>query len=157
MSSGYTRPHYNPRDDYGGGGLGGMNQYSMHPHDYANWGFIILYLVIILGSLLGNGFFLLVVKKNPSLHRTAHYMLSTLAIRDIIVTIMVIPFVIDSQVRDLQTYRQSCHVIRVLDPQLERTALFVQFSMILFGSTFQCLNVAKPSLFLGNIDLTHIP
>ena len=96
MSSGYQRPQYNPRDEYRG-----WQNMPMHPYDYANWGYIILYLVIILGSLLGNIFFLLVVKKNPNLHRTVHYMFSTLAIRDIIVTVLVVPFVIDSQVSQL--------------------------------------------------------
>ena len=95
MSSYNQRPQYNPRDEY----RGWQQNMPMNKYDYANWGYIILYLVIILGSLIGNGFFLLVVKRNPNLHRTAHYMLSTLAIRDIIVTILVIPFVIDSQVR----------------------------------------------------------
>jgi hypothetical protein len=71
---------------------------NVHPYDYANWGYIILYLVVILTSLFGNGLFLAVIKKNQHLRRTHNFFLGTLAIRDIIVTILVVPFVIDSQV-----------------------------------------------------------
>ena len=62
------------------------------------WGYVILYLVVILGSLLLNGLFLAVVKKCPSLHRTCHFFFACVAARDLIVTILVIPFVISSQV-----------------------------------------------------------
>ena len=93
MSS-YTRPNYEPR----GYNPNGYFHNPIHPYDYANWGYIILYLVIILGSLILNTLFILVVKKNKNLHRTAHFLLATLAVRDLIVTILVVPFVIDSQV-----------------------------------------------------------
>ena len=71
---------------------------SKHTQDVANWGYIILYLFVILGSLIGNGLFLFTIKKNQNLRRSHHFLLSSLAIRDLIVTILVIPFVMDSQV-----------------------------------------------------------
>ena len=86
-----------------------MNSYYDNPYngqrfggkqnqDVANWGFIILYLCVILGSLVGNGLFLFTIKKNQHLRRSHHFLLSSLAIRDLIVTILVIPFAMDSQV-----------------------------------------------------------
>ena len=66
--------------------------------DYVNWGYMILYFVVILGSLVGNGLFLFTVRKNRRLRRTPHFLLCSLAIRDLIVSILVVPFVIDSQV-----------------------------------------------------------
>ena len=71
---------------------------NIQPYDVANWGYIILYLIVILVSLVGNGLFLFTVKKNPALRRTQHFMLASLAARDLIVSILVVPFVIDSQV-----------------------------------------------------------
>ena len=62
------------------------------------WGYMILYLVVILGSLILNGLFLAVIKKCPTLHRTCHFLFACVAARDLIVTILVIPFVISSQV-----------------------------------------------------------
>ncbi len=53
---------------------------------------------MLLGGLLLNGFFLWTVSKNPILHRTVHYFLSCLAVRDIIVCLAVLPFVMHSQV-----------------------------------------------------------
>lgn len=66
--------------------------------DVANWGYIILYLFVILGSIIGNGLFLFTIKKNQNLRRAHHFLLSSLAIRDLIVTVLVIPFAMDSQV-----------------------------------------------------------
>ena len=66
--------------------------------DNAQWGYIILYLVVIIGSLIGNCLFLFTIKKNQHLWRTPHFLLSSLALRDLIVTILVVPFVLDSQV-----------------------------------------------------------
>ena len=71
---------------------------SKQPQDIANWGYIILYLFVIVGSLIGNGLFLFTIKKNPNMRRSHHFLLSSLAIRDLIVTILVIPFAMDSQV-----------------------------------------------------------
>ena len=71
---------------------------SIYPHDYANWGYIILYLVVIIVSLVGNSLFLFTIKKNQNLRRTHHFFLAVISIRDLIVTILVVPFVIDSQV-----------------------------------------------------------
>ena len=71
---------------------------SKQAHDVANWGYIILYLFVILGSLIGNGLFLFTIKRNQNLRRSHHFLLSSLAIRDLIVTILVIPFAMDSQV-----------------------------------------------------------
>ena len=72
---------------------------NYHLQDYSsNWGYVIVYLIVILVSLLGNGLFLFTVKKNPRLKRTPHYMLASLALRDLIVSLLVVPFVIDSQV-----------------------------------------------------------
>ena len=47
---------------------------------------------------MGNSFFLWTIKKNVNLRRTPHFMLAALAIRDLIVTVAVVPFIIDSQV-----------------------------------------------------------
>ena len=77
---------------------------SKQTQDVANWGYIILYLVVILGSLIGNGLFLFTIKKNQHLRRSHHFLLSSLAIRDLIVTILVIPFAMDSQVYPDQKY-----------------------------------------------------
>ena len=71
---------------------------NVNKNDYANWGYIILYLVVILFSLVGNSLFLATIKKNQHLRKTHHFFLAFLAIRDLIVTIFVIPFVIDYQV-----------------------------------------------------------
>ena len=71
---------------------------NVHPYDYANWGYIILYLVVILFSLCGNSLFLMTIKKNQHFRRTHHIFLAFLSMRDLIVTILVVPFVIDSQV-----------------------------------------------------------
>ena len=72
---------------------------NVHKHDYANWGYIILYLVVILASFVGNSLFLMTIKKSPQLRRTHHFFLAFLSIRDLIVTFLVVPFVIDSQVK----------------------------------------------------------
>lgn len=77
----------------------GYNQNQVHPYDYANWGYIILYLVVILGGVIGNGLFVFTVMKNTNLHRSIHFLLASLAVRDLIVAVTVVPFVIDSQVR----------------------------------------------------------
>ena len=74
------------------------NPHGIHPYDYANWGYTILYLVVIVGGLVGNGLFAYVVIKNRDLHRSAHFLLASLAIRDVVVAVSVVPFVIDSQV-----------------------------------------------------------
>lgn len=71
---------------------------NIHQNDYANWGYIILYLVVILASLVGNSMFLTVIKKSQHLRRTHHFFLATIAIRDLVVTLLVVPFVMDSQV-----------------------------------------------------------
>ena len=71
---------------------------NSYQYDVANWGYIILYLVVILFSLFGNALFLFTIKKNPQLRKTQHFFLAALAARDLIVTLLVIPFVIDSQV-----------------------------------------------------------
>ena len=85
-------------DNYNNRYYDGQRFGSKHTQDVANWGYIILYLFVILGSLIGNGLFLFTIKKNENLRRSHHYLLSSLAIRDLIVTILVIPFVMDSQV-----------------------------------------------------------
>ena len=41
------------------------------------------------------------VKKNVNLRRTPHFIMAALAIRDLLVTLSVVPFVIDSQVRQV--------------------------------------------------------
>ena len=83
----------------------GFRRYgNVQPYDVANWGYIILYLIVILVSLVGNGLFLFTVKKNPALRRTPHFMLASLAARDLIVSILVIPFVIDSEVPNIIYY-----------------------------------------------------
>ena len=53
---------------------------SKQTQDVANWGYIILYLVVILGSLIGNGLFLFTIKKNQHLRRSHHFLLSSLYI-----------------------------------------------------------------------------
>ena len=93
---------YNRRDQgcqhRGGTWSQTVNFGSKHPHDVAQWGYIILYLVVIIGSMIGNCIFLFTIKKNQHLRSTPHFLLSSLALRDLIVTILVIPFVMDSQV-----------------------------------------------------------
>ena len=85
---------------------------NIQPYDVANWGYIILYLIVILVSLVGNGLFLFTVKKNPALRRTQHFMLASLAARDLIVSILVVPFVIDSQVNPICTLKGfPCNVV----------------------------------------------
>jgi hypothetical protein len=53
--------------------------------------------VVILGSVVGNSLFLWTLKRNAHLRRTPHLIIATLAVIDLIVTIAVVPFVIDSQ------------------------------------------------------------
>ena len=72
---------------------------NMMGSDVPTWGYIILYLVVIIASIVGNSIFLMTIKKNQHFRRTHHFFLAAMSIRDLIVTIMVIPFAIDSQVR----------------------------------------------------------
>ena len=88
-----SRDSYLYQNSRGAGRYGGIQAY-----DVANWGYIILYLIVILGSLIGNGLFLFTIKKNQNLRRTPHFMLASIAIRDLTVSILVVPFVLDSQV-----------------------------------------------------------
>ena len=76
-----------------------MRYNNMMGNDVPTWGYIILYLVVIIASFVGNSIFLMTIKKNQHFRRTHHFFLAAMSIRDLIVTIMVIPFVIDSQVR----------------------------------------------------------
>ncbi|XP_040569771.1 uncharacterized protein [Lepeophtheirus salmonis] len=90
------------RYNWGENKYGGAGSYDYRPgmiqsYDYANWGYIILYIIVILLSLFGNLLFLFTIKKNTLLQKTPHFLLATLSIRDLIVTLGVIPFVIDSQ------------------------------------------------------------
>jgi len=78
---------------------------NSYQYDVANWGYIILYLVVILFSLFGNALFLFTIKKNPQLRKTQHFFLAALAVRDLIVTFLVIPFVIDSQAVNLMRWK----------------------------------------------------
>ena len=80
---------------------------NVHNYDYANWGYIILYLVVILFSLAGNSVFLMTIKRNQHFRRTHHIFLAFLALRDLIVTILVVPFVIDSQVRKIESEKKD--------------------------------------------------
>lgn len=77
---------------------GRYNTHGVHQYDYANWGYTIVYLVVIVGGVVGNGLFSYVVIKNRNLHRSAHFLLASLAVRDVVVAVSVVPFVIDSQV-----------------------------------------------------------
>ena len=98
-----TMSSYYDNSYYDGQRFGGKQN-----QDVANWGFIILYLCVILGSLIGNGLFLFTIKKNQHLRRSHHFLLSSLAIRDLIVTILVIPFAMDSQVGyEIEIFRSS--------------------------------------------------
>ena len=80
--------YQNPNSNWG-------SSRNAYQYDVANWGYIILYLVVILFSLFGNALFLFTIKKNPQLRKTQHFFLA--ASWDLIVTFLVIPFVIDSQ------------------------------------------------------------
>ena len=87
---------------YNGYDQGRYNTQGLNPYDYSNLGLTILYLVVIVGGVVGNGLFPYVVIKNRNLHRSAHFLLASLAVRDVVVAISVVPFVIDSQVcRDI--------------------------------------------------------
>ena len=87
---------------YNGYDQGRYNTQGINPYDYSNLGLTILYLVVIVGGVVGNGLFSYVVIKNRNLHRSAHFLLASLAVRDVVVAISVVPFVIDSQVcRDI--------------------------------------------------------
>lgn len=99
--------------DYGRGGA--YPGHQVNPYDYPRWGYLILYLVVLLGSLLLNSLFLVTVKKNKTLHRTAHFLMACLAVRDLMVTILVIPFVIDFQVR-LPEYYLKLNFLFMKDP-----------------------------------------
>ena len=55
---GYDNPsYYNPN--------------TVHKYDYANWGYIILYLVVILGGVIGNGLFAFTIFKNEALRKSS--------------------------------------------------------------------------------------
>ena len=84
-----------------------MRYNNIHRNDVPTWGYIILYLVVIIASFVGNSLFLLTIKKNQLFRRTHHFFLAFLSIRDLIVTITVIPFVIDSQVSTKSIFQHS--------------------------------------------------
>ena len=69
-----------------------------------SWAYIILYLTILCVSLVGNAIFCLIIKRCPNLHRTHHFFFLGIAIMDIFICLLAIPFVIDSQSKR-QTWR----------------------------------------------------
>jgi len=84
-----------------------MRYNNMMGNDVPTWGYIILYLVVIITSFVGNSIFLMTIKKNQHFRRTHHFFLAAMSIRDLIVTIMVIPFVIDSQAVNLMQWKSG--------------------------------------------------
>ncbi len=98
MGSSSSRDRYGAFNSYDNPSLNGYPAPDLQLHDYSRWGYIILYLVILLGSFCLNGLFVWTVKSNRALHKTVHYFLACLAVRDLVVTLCVVPFVIDSQV-----------------------------------------------------------
>lgn len=106
----------------------------LHPYDYPSWGYVILYLVVILGSLLGNGLFLVTLRKNQVLHRTAHYLFGALAVRDIVVTLLVIPFVIDQSVKMMEwrAGEALCKMFTFLNASTIATHAFLILIIIAF-------------------------
>lgn len=63
------------------------------------WGYMIFYLVVLVGGLLGNAAAFMVIKKNKQLRLTIHFFFQTMCIVDILVCLTVIPFVMDSQLK----------------------------------------------------------
>ena len=99
-------------------GRGGPGPWEIQKHDYSRWGYIILYLVILLGGLLLNGIFVWTIKKNKPLHKTAHFLLACLACRDILVVVVVFgPCRSDKQcVYSCWLPTIPCHVTRLATP-----------------------------------------
>jgi len=89
-------PSYNPYQYGGGYGGGNRNYYDPVFSNQPSWAFIILYLTIICVSLVGNLIFCLMIKRSPNLHRTHHFFFFAIAVMDIFVCLLDIPFVIDS-------------------------------------------------------------
>ena len=65
---------------------------------YYSWGYVILYLIIIIVGLLGNFLFCLIIKKCEHLHRTHHFFFLAIAVMDMLACVLVIPFAMDSSV-----------------------------------------------------------
>ena len=66
--------------------------------DCFSWGYVILYLIIIIIGLIGNFTFCVIIKKNEHLHRTHHFFFLSIAVMDMLACVLVIPFNIDASV-----------------------------------------------------------
>ena len=83
-------------DRYGGPG-------GPYPGQVPSWGYVILYLCIIIIGLLGNFIFCVIIKKCDHLHRTHHFFFLAISVMDMLACILVIPFAIDASVSKQQT------------------------------------------------------
>ena len=99
-----------------------------------SWAYIILYLTIVCVSLGGNFFFCLIIKKCPNLHRTHHFFFLAIAIMDIFICLLDIPFIIDSHSKRL-TWKLPeflCKFFMFADYGLKGVHAY----LLLFGSLF---------------------
>ncbi len=115
------------------------NGYASHDvlldHDYPRWAYIILYLVVLICGILLNGFFLWTVSKNRVLHRTVHYFLTCLAVRDVFVCVAVIPFVIHNQAINVYDWTAGdglCKMFSFLDWTAAGVHAFTLLFLLLF-------------------------
>ena len=70
-------------------------------HSSYSWGYVILYLIIIIVGLIGNFLFCLIIKKCEHLHRTHHFFFLAIAVMDMLACVLVVPFAMDSSVADI--------------------------------------------------------
>ena len=83
-------------------------------HSSYSWGYVILYLIIIIVGLIGNFLFCLIIKKCEHLHRTHHFFFLAIAVMDMLACVLVVPFAMDSSVADISfpnSKRLICSVL----------------------------------------------
>ena len=90
---GYMNQDYRYSDNYGYGGPG-----SAYPYQTPSWGYVILYLTILIVGLVGNFIFCYIIKKCDHLHRTHHFFFLAISVMDMLACVLVIPFAIDASV-----------------------------------------------------------
>jgi len=88
----------------------------------------VLYLIVIVGSVILNGLFIYTVKVNQNLHKCVHYLLACLAVRDLVVTLAVVPFVMHSQAWNALVWDAGsglCKIFSFLDVATAATHAFL--------------------------------
>jgi len=148
---GDPRCNYASYGAYGyGNNYGGGNPYNSYDPRYAfnnapSWGYIILYLVTICISIVGNSLFCLMIKKVPNLRRTHHFFFLSIAIMDILVCAIDLPFVISSvaQLNHWNLPEFLCKFYIFVDFGLKGVHAF----LLVFGAVFLYFWYRKEELY----------